>query len=1023
MALPRKLRHFAMRPALWILCYGLVAVYGILALTRMPVEVLPRFDYPLVSVTVHAPGRSEQALEARIARPIESQILALPDLVGVRSTMGHGSVQINARFSRTSTAQADLVAVNGAIDRVRGQLPAQTRPYAQIMGNAINEVADYVAQIPAGVKPANVQRIAQARIEPMLRALPGVQRVEIYGAGEPALWVQPHLAALHAHDVSVTRLVRALHDRVRLASAGHIAQGHQDINLQLDDQPRNAAELGMTPIPGPDGPIPLRDLARITRTATPVHNAVELDGRPGVALTVIKQPGASTAPVTRAVARALHSARDLLPPDVRWVRIYDQGHMVHLIGTGLGRNLLLGGLLAMAALLWVLGPHRSIGLLIASIPLSLLLAVAGLHASGHSLNLMTLGALTVAVGLVADDAIVVLEAIHHHQERGDHGWDAVRAGLADIASPDVSGSLTTVSVFLPLLFVGGLASLFFVPFALAMSLAILASLVVSLTLIPLGMAHAQNHRWPGRAAAGARVLERLRRANARILEWMLDRPRRALAACAGLFALAVAGLAWTPMHFLPLPNEGVLLESFALPPGTSLRQTRASIRELTARLRKDPAVAHTFTRMGSGQDTAYTEPAYAGEIQIRLKPGIHVNSLDHIARRLLGRSRQDGVQTQMDTPTIERLGESLSGLPQPFVIHVFGGSIHPLRRLSERIAATLRKLPQFNDVFANDGYPVSQLRIRPRAATMAARGIDTAQLQAQLQPLMAGVTVARIFKGNLPLDIYVRLAHATDLSIAALRALPIRDRGWTPLGQLADVRMTTTPIQLRHIDGARALDVLATPTTTLGRAVDASRKALAHLHLPPGYRIAYGGLYPKLVRSVERLALASLLALALMAGILLLQFDGMRMPALLLMQVPLALTGGAIALIVSGVGLNAMGLVGFLALIGLSLNHGIVLLHRARRNEEHGMAPGQAVREAVHARFRPIALTTLTAVLGTLPTALGWGQGAAPEQGMAIVILGGMLWSALLTTNLIPALYLHYARNHAAEADAQGTAT
>lgn len=1007
MSLLRNLRLLAARPALWVMVYGLLAAYGIHALASMPVEVLPRFRFPLISVTVHAPGTSEEFLETRVARPIETRILALPGLVGVRSTMGHGSVQINARFAEGSAAQADLQAVNGAIDRARGQLPAQVHPYAQIMGNAINEVADYVARIPDGVDAADVQRIVHARIEPMLRALPGVQRVEVYGAGEPALWVQPDLAALHAHDVSVDALVHALHRRVQRGPDGYVDLGHQDVNLQLDDQPHTATALRMTPVASPDGPIALGDLARVTRAAMPVHNAVELDGRPGVALTVLKQPDASTLPVTRAVDRALRHARDLLPAGVHWVRIYDQGHMVHLIGTDLGRNLVLGGVLAILGLLWVLGLQRGIWMLAASIPLSLLLAIGGLHATGHSLNLMTLGALTVAVGMVADDAIVVLEAIQYRREHGARGWDAVRAGLADIASPDVSGSLTTVSVFLPLLFVSGLAALFFVPFAWAMTLAILASLLVSLTLIPLGMGYASDPANPARAAPGTRWLARVRRANTRMLDWMVHRTRRALLVCTGLFVLSGIGLVLVPMHFLPLPNEGVLLESFSLAPGTSLRQTRTSVQSLTGRLRKDPAVAHTFTRIGSGADTAYTEPAYAGEIQIRLKPGVRVNSLDTIAQRLLHESRQDGMQTQIDTPTIERVGESLSGLPQPFVIHVFGRNVRRLRMVSGDIARRLRTLPAFTDVFANDGYPVSQLRIQPRTSAMAAQDMDTARLQAQLKPLLAGVRVARIVNGNLPLDVYVRLAHAPDLSLPALRALPIRDRGWTPLGQLADVHMTTTPNQLRHIDGARALDVLATPTTTLGRAVAASRKALSDIRLPPGYRLAYGGLYPQLVHLVERLALASLLALLLMAGILLLQFDGLRIPALLLLQVPLALTGGALALVISGVGLNAMGLVGLLTLIGLSLNHGIVLLYRVRRNEKHGMTARRAVREAVRARFRPIALTTMTAVLGALPTALGWGQGAAPEQGMAIVIVGGMLWSAWLTTTLIPALYLY----------------
>ncbi len=261
-------------------------------------------------------------------------------------------------------------------------------------------------------------------------------------------------------------------------------------------------------------------------------------------------------------------------------------------------------------------------------------------------------------------------------------------------------------------------------------------------------------------------------------------------------------------------------------------------------------------------------------------------------------------------------------------------------------------------------------------------------------------------RATCPLDLYVRLAQAPDLSLPALRQLPIHTRGWTTLGQLAQLKLVNTPNQLRHIDGARALDIYATPVGSLGGAIADAKQAIHGLHLPPGYRMGFGGLYPELIHTAIGIGIAAIAAFVLMVGILIIQFDGLLAPGLLLLQIPLAFTGGAIALTLSGVGLNATGLVAFLALVGLSLNHGIVLLFRVRRNEAEGLPVEDAVREAVHVRFRPIVLTTLTAVLGMLPTALGWGQGAAPEQGLAIVILGGMIWSALLTTNLIPALYL-----------------
>jgi cobalt-zinc-cadmium resistance protein CzcA len=1002
-------KRVLMRPLFWGMVYAALVAYGIYALLHIPVEVLPRFDFPQISVITHQPGATAAELEMLIARPLEGRMLTLPDLVSVRSTMGHGTVETDIRFERGTDPQQDLQAVNSAIDRARGQIPASVQPYAEIMGNAINEVADYTVRIPAAVAPMAVQRAIRTRVVPALRALGGVQRVEVYGSGDEALWIQPDPQAMQRYRVPITAIVRAVRKQVLLQPGGYLSRGHQDILIEARSLPTRIGELARIPVALPAGQVPLKALARIVRAPVPTHNDVSLDGHPSIALTIFKQPGASTLPVTHAVARTLTQTLDQLPAGVHWVRTYSQGHLVHLIGADLGRNLLIGAVLAIGALFWILGAGRGIWVLALSIPLSLLIGIAGLYAFGRSLNLMTLGALSVAVGLLADDAIIVLESIYHRWEKGSGPWEGIRQGIFDIAGPDITGTLTTVSVFVPLLFVGGLAGLFFIPFALAMAVALLASLFISLSLIPLGLGFIKARPRTAPTAAG-RALEHLSRLNGRLLDRVMRFPRLSLLGCVVLLLVSLAGLVVVPVDFLPLPNEGVMLESFTLPPGTSLADTAAAVRRITRRLRADPAVAHTFARIGSPAGSAYTEPAYAGEIQIALKPDIAVNSLDRIGNRLLSESRITGVQVSLDTPTVERVGESLSGLPQPFVIRLFGSRIETLRTLSQQVVARLRRLPALTDLFNNDAYPITQLRIEPKPAALAAYGLTPAALYAQLRPLVAGEVVAEVPDGNAPLALYVRLADATHESLHTLAELPIRTHGWTPLGELATLSLVPTPNQIRHIDGTRALEIMATPTGPLGRTIADAKRALAGLHLPSGYHIGFGGLFPELENAALGLGVAALAAFLLMLGILVLQFDGLLVPGLLLLQIPLAFTGGSAALVLSGVGLNATGLVAFLTLVGICLNHGIVLLFYARRNEAAGASPEAAVREAVQVRFRPIVLTTLTAILGMLPTALGWGQGAAPEQGLAVVIGGGILWSALLSTNLIPALYVRWRR-------------
>ena len=1016
--LPRLLR----RRALWLLVLGAVLLWAGDSFLHTPVEVLPQFDYPQIRVHAPLPGTTATELEQLVASPLESQILTLTGLRSVRSVMGNGTVEIDVRFGPGSSAQIDLQAVNGAIDRARGDLPAQARPVAQIMGNAINEVADYTARIPAGIDPAMVQRAVRADIAPALRAIPGVQFVDVFGAGNEALWIQPDLNAMRRYGVSVERIVQAVQSQVLFAPAGYLTLGHNDVPIEVRSLPAHIDALGWIPVAARAGPIPLHALARIVRAAEPTHSAVSLDGRPSVAIRVVKQPGASTVAVTRAVRAMLDETRAQLPRGVRWVQTYDQGHLVRLVGADLGRNLLLGATLAALVLFWVLGAGRGIVVLAFSIPLSLALAIAALHALGQDLNLMTFGALSVAVGLLADDAIIVLESIHHRWERGDAHWQGVRNGVRSIVIPDVTGTLTNVAIYVPLLFVGGLVGLFFIPFSWAMIVALSASLLVSLTLIPLGLGFLAARPSAG-TRSGQRVLRALQRANERLFDRVARAPRTSLAIAFAVLLVSLAGLALVPVDFLPLPNEGALLEAFTLPPGASLLDTRAAAQAITGRLLRDPAVDHVYARIGSASSTTYTEPAYAGEIQVALKPGTDVNALDAIGERIRRASQLPGVQLAVDTPTIERVGESLSGLSQPFVLHVFGAAIPELRRLSVAITARLRRIDALRDVFDNDGYPVTQLQIEPRPLALAAHGLTPAALYAQLGPLIDGRVVRLVPEGNVPLDLYLRLADAPQRSIAALTALPIRSRGgWTPLGELASLALVEIPNQIRHIAGARALDILATPTGPLGSTETAARRALADLRLPPGYRIAFGGLAAELERAALGLLLATLAAFAILVGILLLQFDGLLIPGILLLEIPLALTGGTVALVWSGVGLNAAGMVGFLTLVGIGLRHSIVLLDRVRGNENAGMPVEEAVREAIRVRFRPILLTAATAALGMLPTALGLGAGAAPEQGLAVVILGGLAWSALRSTNLIPALYLHWRRKQLAQQGNRGEA-
>ncbi len=999
---------FFRRRTLWVLLYSGLVAYGVHALIRIPVEVLPAFDFPQVNVIAQWPGAGAKELEISVTRPLEAELLALPNVKTVRSAMGSGIVTLSARFRNGTQPSQDLQAVYGAIDRAKSGLPPGVNPYAEIMGNAVNEVADYAISVGQHTSRLSARIAVENQVLPALRGLPGVQHVYLIGGGAPSYWVQPSPTALVQAGLPLPALADSLRKDLVLAPAGHLNWGHQQVFATVRREPASPASLSHWLVTTPKGQkIPLDEVAKVVEAPEPALHDVLLDGKPSLYLVVMKQQGASTAAVDDAVSHELQRLRTALPHGAAFVPIYRQAHVLQVIGSDLGRNLLIGGAFAILVLMFFLGTGREVLILALTIPLSLLSAISVLYGLGQTLNLMTLGALTVAVGLLADDGIIVLESILQEWEQGRPGIEGIRLGLKSIALADITGTLTTGVVFVPLLLASGLAGLFTAPFSLAMIAALGASLVVSLTLVPLLMSGIGRHGHPPVFAYGRSVIAWLLEKNLRLSRTIVNRPRLSLGITFAVTLASFAALALIPFNFLPLPNEGVLLDSFTLAPGTALPQVERTVAAMSKAMDRDPSVSHVLARIGSPAASAYSEHSNEGEIQVVLKHGVHASRLDGLAQRLVRESSMPGVEQSVDTPTIERVGESLSGLPQPFEIRIEGQNTKTLERLTRKAAKRLRKSSIFQSVFANDAFPVNQLLIKPRNSALAAYGVTPEALSRTLRLGIAGQVIGRIPRGNSYFNLYLRFSHPQDYSPGQLDNLPVPRPGSSPvpLDTVASLRLESVPNVIRHIDGARMLQITGAPNgagLAIGKAVD---NVLDGMHWPHGYHYTFGGLYKQFEHTGFALLGLAVAAMVLMAGILLLHFDGWLKPMLIFMEVPLALGGGAAALAITGIGLNLLGLIGFITLIGVSLNHAIVLMDRIQRNERNGISNTTAVEDAVRARFRPILLTTLTAVLGALPTAIGWGIGAAPEQGLAVVIVGGMIWTSLLSANLIPSLY------------------
>jgi len=1003
------LRMVVNNPIAVVLMVISMALAGIYSVRHIPVDLFPNLDIPVINIIAHYAGASPEDMERLVSRPIENEIRSIPGVRRVASTSIQGISRVTAEFSWGTTVRDARQLVQANLARLAGRLPDGVIPRLENIGTTLQEVGGYV--IYGGGDMVTLRNIVRHDLAGRLMSVPGVSSVEVLGGDRRAYYVEIEPEALIRLHLTVNDIVSTLKERNISAVSGYIDRSGREYLIRGDARLKTLGDIRSLPI-RKDGrkAVLLGDVAKVVEGRAPRHYTVHGDAVPAVAFIVRKIPGASTINVVRGVDDALTHLRQLLPSGAQVKKFYDQSEIIKESQNEIMHDLDVGALLAVLVLYFFLGSIRPTLIVAVTIPVTLLATVAVMSRLGMSLNVITMTALTLAVGMVVDDAIIVAENIFRHAHPTHGASRASIEGALEIAGPDASGTFTTVAAFLPLLLMTGLAALFMRPFGLTISVALIISLVLSLTLVPTLFSRMKDVSSDKNDFFGARLLRRLDAALQAALKFSFRHKRLVLSLTA--LSLGVAGLTafLGKAYLLPPIDEGAILVEYVTPPGTSLKESNRIGNMVDRVALADADVSCVYRRTGSPGRGYQIEGVNKGELLIKLNPqDERTRSIGRIIRALKeSYSQISGVVFLYHQPTQEKIDESFFGLPALFGVTIYGTDMDTLISLANQVETALSKEPRVSNIVNNTKVKVPQIDVRINYPSLAQYGVDVASLLGTLKAAQLGVEATRIIRQKEDVAVLVKMDIDRPLDIERIKQLPIGTirGGWLPLERVADVNISHAPSAITRLNGQRQITLLAEVEGNIPSVVKSLRRQFQSIDLPQGYSIDFTGQYHALIETAIEMAIAVLVAIVLIYLIMAMQFGSWLQPLIILMSVPLSLVGALVGLFLTRQGIDVSVGMGAVTLVGIAVNNAIVLMDFANRELASGKGISDALLSAASVRLRPILLTSLTTIAALLPTAIGGAVGSRIFHPFAITVIGGLATAIFATLIIVPTLAL-----------------
>ncbi|MBV2353601.1 efflux RND transporter permease subunit [Streptomyces sp. J2-1] len=979
-------------------------VFGLIAIPQIKQQLLPTIDLPMVSVIAPYRGAAPDVVEKQVVEPIEDSLRAVDGVSGVTSTASEGNAVIMASFDYGNDSKTIVGDVQQAVNRARNQLPQGVDP--QVVSGSTDDIPTVVLSVTSGQDQQALADRLDTTVVPTLKDIDGVGRVQVTGVRDLQVTVTPDDAKLAKAGVPAAALGEALKTGGITVPAGSFDEGGANRTVQVGRGYTSLKQIQdlMVTGQGVREPVRLGSVATVAERPAPADSLTRTDGRPSLSVAVTMDHDGSAVSISDAVKDKLPELRQDLGSGARITVVSDQGPAVSKSIKGLTTEGALGLLFAVLIILVFLASVRSTLVTAVSIPLSVVLALIVLWTRGLSLNMLTLGALTIAIGRVVDDSIVVLENIKRHLGYGEERKEAILGAVREVAGAVTSSTLTTVAVFLPIGLVGGMVGALFGSFSITVTAALLASLVVSLTVVPVlsywflraPKGTPEDAEEARRRAEEKESRSRLQRFYVPVLRFATR--RRLTSVLIALVVLVVtfgmSGLLKT--NFFDQGDQEVLTVKQELKPGTSLAATDAQARRVEKLLASTEGVKDYQVTVGSsgfmaafGGGTDTNQASY----QVMLK---NAADYDRVERRL-----EDGLRTLKGagTTTVSAGGGFGS---QNLSVVVKSADPKALAEAAERVRATVAGLDDVADVSSDLSQSVPRVSVTGTAKAAAA-GFDNARLGAAVTQAVRGTTVGTAVLDDTERDIVITSPKPAT-TVAQLRALRL---GPVKLGDIATVKVVDGPVSMTRIDGQRAATVTARPTGDNTGAVSTQLQSrIKALKLPAGATAEIGGVTSDQGDAFKNLGLAMLAAIAIVFLLLVATFRSLAQPLILLVSIPFAATGAIGLLVATGTPLGVPAMIGMLMLIGIVVTNAIVLIDLINQYRSQGYGVVEAVIEGGRHRLRPILMTALATIFALLPMALGvTGEGGFIAQPLAVVVIGGLISSTVLTLLLVPTLY------------------
>jgi CzcA family heavy metal efflux pump len=1004
------------------LLVALLSAGGIYAALRLPSAIYPELAFPRILVVAEGSALGARQMLFSVTRPIEEAVSIVPGATRVRSRTIRGGTEISVTFSDKTDMTYALQQTQARVNQVRTSLPSDLDIEVERMTPSLFPILSYNLE---GGDPATLYDIARYQLKPLLSRVPGVGRVDVQGSDVREIEVIADPARLADQRLTYDDLANAIKNATGVSAVGRISQDYKQYLIVSAQEVHAPEDIGAVVV---GHGLRVRDIATVTLGTEDHVRIIAGDGKPAALLNITRQPGGSTLLLVDSVASLAASVSKTLPPGVTLKPVYDQGALVRDAMKSVRDAMIIGAVLAVIILLLFLHHARITAISASSIPLTLAISVFAMYLIGQTFNLMTLGAIAIAIGLVIDDSVVITENIVRHLRLNPNRHEAIREALHELIWPVTTSTLTTVVVFLPLRLLTGVVGQFFAALSITLTIAVLVSLFLAVTIIPLMAdqflreedATADDREEekakanPGGAGA---ILFRIHHALDALsvryqesLDRVLHHPRRMLIAAGLLILAGVIAQRFVGTGFLPEMDEGAFVLDYFTPGGTALAETDREVHIVEKILAQTPEITGTSRRTGAELGLFATEQN-TGDIAARLRPQNQ-------------RSRSifdviDDVRTKVETAVprlhiefVQILSDvinDLAGSAKPVEIKLFGPDLNRLEAYAKSIEPKMTDVAGIEDLFSGVSEPSAELDMRVSEAEANRVGLTPQNVADAAMGALLGVPAGEVRLEDRSIAVRVRAPDTVRFNRSQLTALPVvstQTGATVPLGTLATFTPVETRAELLREDQQQMIAMTADVSgRSLGSVMNDVKALLAKSPPPAGIRLELGGQYASQQEAFRGLLLVLALAAASVVAVMVLQFQSFVEALIVLLAAPLSFVGAIGLLLLTRTPLNVSSFMGLILLVGLVVKNGIILLDFTRHRMQTDNLPlAQAISEAARVRLRPILMTTLCTLFGLLPLALGLGAGSELQKPLALAVIGGLTLSTPITLYVVPTL-------------------